>query len=134
MKTLVIIAMISLAASGYSFTSAPQQSKKQTVSKNKLQPTAHDFTYFRIHRQAKNVALGWGISSIEGVAGYAIERSYDGELFDVINQMPCNGTLKQDWKDLDVFPGYIYYRITCVMTDGSTHSTEVLSIRINSRG
>lgn len=133
MKTLVIFAVLLMATSGYSFTSAPEKSKDQSVSVSTSFQT-NDFTYFRIHRQAKNVALGWGISSLDGVADFAIERSYDGEFFDVVNQMPCNGSLKQSWKDENVFPGYIYYRVTCVMADGSTHSTEVLSIHINSRG
>lgn len=128
MKSLLIFAIASMAVSGASFITVPQ-SKEQTatISTNKT----HDFSFFRMHKQGKsNVVLNWGVTSIEGVSSFAVERSYDGDFFDVINQQGSNGQAKHTYKDENVFPGYIYYRVTCLMNDGTSHTTAVESIRI----
>lgn len=130
MKTLLIIAVTSMAVSGTSFIPAPQENKEQTASIS-TPSQVHDFSYFRLHRQGKgNVVLNWAVTSLDGVEGFAVERSYDGDFYEVISQTPCNGELKHSHKDQNIFPGYIYYRITCIMNDGSNHSTEVLTVRI----
>jgi hypothetical protein len=130
MKTLLLIAVTSMAVSGTSFIPAPQENKGQTASIS-TPSQSHDFSFFRIHRQGKgNVVLAWGVTSLNGVSGFSVERSYDGDFYDAINQVPCNGALKHDWKDENVFPGTINYRIACIMDDGSVHYSAVEQIRI----
>ena len=130
MKTLLIIAVTSMVVSGTSFIPAPQEIKEQTASIS-TPSQFHDFSYFRLHRQGKgNIVLNWGVTSLDGVSGFSVERSYDGEFFDAINQIPCNGELKHSCKDQNVFPGLISYRIACVMNDGSVHYSPVEQIRI----
>lgn len=134
MKTLVILAIFFMAASGFSFTSAPEKTADLPASVSASRP-ASDFSYFRAHRQGKRgVALAWGVTSAVNVDGFIIERSYDGDFFEVINQMSSNGSLKLNCKDENVFPGYIHYRVGCVMSDGSIHYTQVEIIRIVSHG
>jgi len=129
MKTLLIIAVTSMAVSGVSFL-PPTSTTNQDVKVISATQTS-EFGFFRIHRQGKgNVVLNWGITSLNGVSGFSVERSYDGDFFDAINQIPCNGELKHSCKDMNIFPGLIHYRIACVMDDGSVHYTQVETIRI----
>ena len=116
----------------------PFQVKNETVaSKATTYASAkvtHDFTYFRIHHQSKkNVVLNWGINTPAGVTCFNIERSYDGEFYDVISEVPCNNSVKFSWKDEGIYPGIIYYRVACNMNDGTTHYSEIETIRVVQR-
>ena len=132
MKKLFVFAVAFIAFTGFTFSGKNEKvaSKATTVA---AQP-AHDFTYFRIHHQSKkNVVLNWGIDTPAGVSHYSIERSYDGDFYDPINQVPCNNVVKFSWKDEGIYPGIIYYRIACNMNDGTTHYSEVETIRVVQR-
>lgn len=130
MKKLIVFAVAFISFTGFSF-SEENSNTGTTVKGQSLQET---FKYFRIHRQAKNVVLNWGLSSVQGVTGFIIERSYDGDFYDVINQLPSTTELKYTWKDLGVFPGVIYYRIGCIMPDGRVAYSQIETIRIVSHG
>ena len=133
MKKLFVFAVAFIAFTGFTFSG-----KNEKVA-NKATPSIaanaiHDFTFFRIHHQSKkNVVLDWGIDTPAGVSTFNIERSYDGDFYDVINQVPCNNAAKFSWKDEGIFPGVIYYRIACNMNDGTTHYSEVETIRVVQR-
>jgi len=131
MKKLFVFGLFYLAFTGYSFSGKPVSNSPAANSVKTFQSA---FDYFRIHRQAKNVVLNWGITSSAGVTGFILERSYDGEFFDVISEVPSNNTVKYSWKDLSVFPGTIYYRIGCMTTTGRVTYSEVEVIRIVQRG
>jgi len=96
-------------------------------------PTASSsFKSFRIHRQANGVALSWTPSTAD-VQQFVIERSYDGEFFETVNTVGCNGTAIHRYLDDNVFPGYIHYRIVAVHADGSTEASPIQMIRIVQR-
>lgn len=133
MKKLLVFAVAFIAFTGYSFTGMEKFPAKKSVAAAGV-AKQEMFRYFRIHRQAKNVVLNWGVTSPAGISSFILERSYDGDFFDAINQMPCNNAEKFSWKDLSVFPGYIYYRIACVMTDGTVSYSVVEVIRIVQHG
>lgn len=131
MKKLFVFAVAFIAFTGFTFSG-----KKESVSTNDSVKAniAHDFTYFRIHHQSKkNVVLNWGITTPAGVSSFKIERSYDGEFYDVINEPACNNSTRFSWKDEGIYPGLISYRIGCVMSDGSCHYSEVETIRVVQR-
>ena len=134
MKKLVVFAVALIAVTGFTFSGKNGKvanNATTSVSAN----AAHDFTYFRIHHQSKkNVVLNWGIDTPAGVTCFTIERSYDfGEYYDVISQVACNSAVKFSWKDEGIFPGVIYYRIACNMSDGSTHYSPIEEIRVVQR-
>jgi hypothetical protein len=131
MKKLFVFGLFYLAFTGYSFSYKPVSDLPSDKSVKTFQSA---FDYFRIHRQAKNVVLNWGITSSAGVTGFVLERSYDGENFDIIGEVPCNNAVKFSWKDMSVFPGIIYYRIGCMSTIGRVTYSEVEVIRIVQRG
>ena len=133
MKKLFVFAVAFIAFTGFTFSG-----KNDVVtSKSSASVTAnadHEFTYFRIHHQSKkNVVLNWGITTPAGVSSFRVERSYDGDFYDVINEPACNNATKFSWKDEGIFPGVIYYRIGCVMNDGTCHYSEIETIRVVQR-
>jgi hypothetical protein len=118
MKMLIFSAMLFIAASSFTTPVATKSTKA----------TYNCFNFFRAHRQAKNVELSWAVSTPD-VAQFVVESSYDGQYFNSIGQMNGNmGT--QKFKDMNVYPGYTYYRITAVKTDGSTETSGVEVVRI----
>jgi hypothetical protein len=133
MKKLFVFAMFYLAFTGFAFSDkqATPLSDNNSISALTAQQA---FGYFRIHRQAKNVVLNWSVTSPAGVTGFVVERSYDGEFFDVINEMPCNNATKFSWKDMSVFPGVIYYRIGYISETARVTYSDVEVIRIVQRG
>ena len=132
MKKLLVFAVAFIAFTGFTFSGKNEEVRYNASVDAK---SNHDFTYFRIHHQSKkNVVLNWGINSPAGVANFRVERSYDGEFYDVINEPACNNSTKFSWKDEGIYPGVIYYRIGCVMSDGSCHYSDVETIRVVQRG
>ena len=130
MKALLVfvLASISLTKSSSAKDSLVSSSKHSTVKQ--IKGIQEMFGYFRAHRQGKGISLNWSITSPINIAGFTIERSYDGDFYDVINQMNRGAALKFSWKDDFVFPGLIFYRIGCVMTDGSVQYSSIESVRI----
>src|SRR5688572_18374661 len=91
------------------------------------------FNYFRAHRQANGIAISWAVGTPD-VVQFKVERSYDGDFFDVINEMSCTGSGMHKFSDIDIFPGTIHYRITAVKADGSTEVSSTEMVRIVKRG
>ena len=135
MKTLISLTCIFMFIGNVSFTTELSTFKNDLLTVNANASTQESFGYFRAHRQGKaGVALTWGMSSASGAAYFTIERSYDGEFFDPIGNLPMNGSSRHNWKDNSIFPGYIHYRIVCVMVDGSEITSDVETVRIVQRG
>jgi hypothetical protein len=133
MKKLFVFAVAFIAFTGFTF-SGKNDVVVYKAAASVTASAAHDFTFFRIHHQSKkNVVLNWGIDSPAGVSCFTVERSYDGEFYDPINQVQCNNSVKFSWKDEGIYPGMIYYRIACNMNDGTTHYSDVESIRVVQR-
>jgi hypothetical protein len=133
MKKLFVFAVAFIAFTGFTFSGKNEAvtSKATTYAAANV---AHDFTYFRIHHQSKkNVVLNWGIDTPAGVTCFNVERSYDGDFYDVINEVACNNSVKFSWTDEGIFPGTIYYRIACNMNDGTTHYSAIETIRVVQR-
>jgi hypothetical protein len=133
MKKLFVFAVAFIAFTGFTFSGKNEKvaNKATTYASAKF---AHDFTYFRVHHQSKkNNVLDWGIDSPAGVTCFNVERSYDGDFYDVINVVACNNAVRFSWKDEGIFPGTIYYRIACNMNDGTTHYSDIETIRVVQR-
>lgn len=92
------------------------------------------FTHFNAHRAGKaNIELTWSVSSAD-VVQFSVERSYDGDFFENLSTPGFTGSASYKYKDVGVFPGVIYYRITAIKTDGSTECSSVESVRIVQHG
>ncbi len=95
--------------------------------------SAGPFDFFRAHRQGSGVSLLWATTST-GVIQFVIERSYDGEFFDVIGGMGYSGAKTYKFSDNNVYPGYIHYRITSVKSNGTKELSAIETVRIVQRG
>ncbi|MBB1284817.1 hypothetical protein HRH25_10585 [Flavisolibacter sp. BT320] len=121
MKTLTISAVLLLAAIvTSSFVLSHQAVAKEKASK------VQNVTSLRAHRQGKAIVLTWSAVNT-GVATFQVERSYDGEYFDVIQSVENTGARSYKIQD-DFAPGYIYYRICCVDTNGDEVSKSAVEV------
>ena len=120
--TLVFLAFITLTTSAVS-TQVPVTKSVESVS---------SFKFFRIHRQGNGVALSWEPTSTQ-VQHFLVERSYDGDYFEPVTNMACNGAGTHKFIDEGVYPGYIHYRVVAVNADNSTETSPVQMIRIVQR-
>lgn len=134
MKTLSCIVFFFILIGSTSLaTGIPVIKNNSPVIKTSL-PVPEMLSYFRAHRQGKGVTLNWGVSFNTTIAYYIIIRSYDGEFFDPVSQIPNEGSARLSWHDGSVFPGYIHYRVVCVLMDGTEIYSEIKTVRIVQHG
>lgn len=127
MKALVSYLAVAALIVASSFT-VSQQKKLNQQSVNSC------FARFNIHRAGKaNIELTWTVSSSD-VKEFAVERSYDGDFYDNVTNINFNGSSSYKSKDVGVFPGVIYYRVTALKADGTTECSPVETIRIMQHG
>jgi hypothetical protein len=133
MKTMIIMA--ALALSFHTVQAHDGLISKQPFSFEKVTAAApQGFGYFRIHRQAADVSLNWGIEDPSTVICFIIERSFDGSLFFELDEVSCSpGNPTYKYRDTGAFPGYLYYRIVARLANGTTVNSDVEMIRIVSR-
>lgn len=121
MKTLTLSALLLVAAIiTSSFVLSRQSTVKATISK------VQNVTSFRAHRQGKDITLTW--SAAGGVATFHVERSYDGEYFDVIGEIENTGARVYKFSDENVPPGNLYYRISSVDANGEEQSRSAVEV------
>ena len=129
-KTMSVFLFL-LVASGSSFAKTSQPSP--IVFASKKNHASIQFGMFLIHRQGKDVAMMWTVANPGQVAQYEILRSYDGEFFDTIKEMPGSNGSRCRYTDCGVYAGYIHYKVRAIMQDGSSVESDVETIRIVSR-
>ena len=134
MKTLSCILFSFLFIGSTSLATGIHTVKNNSPVIKTSPPVQEMLSYFRAHRQGKGVTLNWGMSFNTTIAYFIIERSYDGEFFDPVNQIPGDGSARLSWHDGSVFPGYIHYRVVCVMMDGTEFYSEIKTVRIVQHG
>ncbi len=122
--TFVFLLLVTLSPA----VATPVHSSSATVK-----PPSGSFSFFRVHRQGPGISLSWASAS-SNVVQFIIERSYDGDFFDVIGGIGCTGTNTHRFSDNDVFPGIIYYRVTAVKVDDTTESSAIETVRFVRRG
>ena len=129
-KLLLLIAFVSAGSFANANSENPvsnpgsYSAKKQVVT---------NFGKLQAHRQQQGVALTWTVLSTEGIAGYIIERSYDGFYFEEIAQVNSDPSARNRYNDSAVFPGFLYYRVIAIFEDGSSDTSETTVVRIVSR-
>ena len=127
MKTLPFIALFAVLIFSSSYVSSKIGNGAESTA------PAGTFKQFIVHRQGADVSLNWSVSAFT-VVEFKVERSYDGEFYETIGSMPCNGTTTHRFKDISVFPGTIYYRVSAVKADQSLEGSATESVRITKRG
>lgn len=131
MKAIIIGTALMLSAVLSSEASNGLSSNKfATVKPAAVQ---QEIGYFRIHRMKDDVALNWSITNPADVSCFSIERSFDGVNFYEIDEVGCDGSTTQKYRDNTAYPGYLYYRIKVKNNDGTSVTSATEMIRIVSR-
>lgn len=105
----------------------PTPSQSPVISAQNAPPSLS----FRAHRQGRHaVGLMWRFSGNSNVMSVQIQRSYDGEFFNPIFSCPGSNGVLCNWKDENVFPGVIYYRMDVTLLDGTVLHSSVEVVKI----
>ena len=129
-KSLLLFTLLSIGSLANANSGSPGiKSSSNSSNKNAVA----NFGKIDAHRQAQGVGLTWTVLSTEGIAGFIIERSYDGFYFEEIDQVTSDPSGRNRYNDSAVFPGYLYYRVTAIYEDGSSETSETTVVRIVSR-
>lgn len=111
-KLLLILVLAGMTPTANDNSSQNLNSERSVNNKQSL------FSYIRAHRQAKNIVINWGTSSISGVNRFVVYHSELGDFFDPIGEVYPNGDLKYTFKHELVFAGYHYYYVKAIMNGG----------------
>jgi hypothetical protein len=127
MKALVSYLAVAALIVASSFTSGNQKQLNQ-------QSVTSCFSRINVHRAGKaDIEVTWAVSE-SNITQFVVERSYDGDFYDNVTNVNFNGSSSYKTKDKGVFPGYIYYRVTAVKSDGTTECSPVETVRIVQHG
>jgi hypothetical protein len=127
MKALVSYLAVAALIVASSFT-VSQQKQLNQESVNSC------FARFNVHRAGRAATeLSWTVSSAD-ITQFVVERSYDGDYFENATTVDFNGSSSYRVKDSNVYPGYIFYRVTAVKSDGSTECSSVEKVLIAQHG
>lgn len=112
---------------------SPETGKINTSTYLLKETMAGNFVRLDAHRQQQGVGLSWTMLTSAGITGFVIERSYDGIYFEEIDQVGSEASGRNRYNDNAVYPGYIYYRVTAIMENGSVETSATVVVRIVSR-
>ena len=126
MKTITISTLLLVIAIATSSFVISRQQTTETSARVKNVNT------LRVHRQGKAVSLTWTVSG-GNAAQFHVERSYDGDFFETIASVECNGASRYTFKDDSAFPGTIYYRICTLNNDGTEEISAMEAVRLVQR-
>ena len=132
MKTKSVF-FIALLLTGFVANASSENPGIKTSINSANKKLVANFGRLQAHRQQQGVGLSWTVLSTEGVAGFVIERSYDGTYFEEIDQVNCEITGRHRYNDNAVYPGYLHYRVVAIMNDGTSETSETTVVRIVSR-
>jgi hypothetical protein len=123
MKTITLSALLLVASISLSSFVISNKITNATTS------TAKGPGMLRVHRQGSAISLTW--SNLANAVEYRIERSNDGEFFDIVDELPNNGNRSNNYKDASFFPGVLHYRVITINADGTEEpsNTEVINVR-----
>ncbi|HMJ48829.1 MAG TPA: hypothetical protein VK498_15965 [Ferruginibacter sp.] len=131
MKNVIFIATL-LSCAQVSATEPPIK-KSTTISQQQF---TGSFSFFRGHRQGKNITLTWGMSSNAGIDQFVVECTYEDPT-DPYSVWSTKGVVANTnlrsfkFEDVtDVYPGTMYYRIIAMSGNAPSVVSQIESIRI----
>ena len=107
--------------------------------KQSNQFTTAGFDFIRAHRQGKGATITWALSSGDGVVGFTVQRTYEDPtdpyaFWEDVGAVANNPSRSYKHTDASVFPGSINYRVVAQFADGTSATSEIVSIKIVSKG
>jgi hypothetical protein len=133
MKTKPMSALLCALIMGSTIQATPVARFPQFASQPVVCSAPADFGMFMAHRQGKGITLAWTMTAPGEVAYFSIQRSYDGDYFEPVEDVMGNGGNRYRYTDRNVFPGFIHYKVIAFYHDGSIMESPVETVRIVSR-
>jgi hypothetical protein len=133
MKTKPMSALLCALIMGMTSQAAPVVGVPQSPRQHVVLQAQADFGAFMAHRQGKGVTLAWSMTAPADVAYYSIQRSYDGEFFEPVDEVMGSGSARSRYTDRNVYPGIIHYKVVAFCNDGTIVESPVEIVRIVSR-
>ena len=132
MKTITLLAISALVF--FSIAAAPAPEKETSV-KN-VNKTFDGFSSLRTHRKGQGAEVTWSFSA-SGVSGFVVERTNEDpndpySVWVTVGSVPCDASRSYKCCDGSPFPGYINYRVTAVLNNGTTITSGVSTVHIAS--
>jgi len=133
MKTISILTISALVFFSIAATPAPE---KETPVKN-VNKAFDGFSSLRSHRQGKGAVISWSFTSASGVSGFIVQRTNEDpndpySVWVTVGSQACDASRSYKCCDESPFPGYINYRVTAVMNNGTTVTSGVSVVHIAS--
>ena len=92
--------------------------------------SAKVFKFLRIGQHNKDISLVWVVNAPNDVSWFTIERSDNGESFELISDAYCGPDSTYHFLDSSILSGTISYRIGADLKDGTSQYSDVEEIRI----
>ena len=136
MKRLILSVCITILGMVGNTLSAHSDKSETSVSfqRKTMTESAKVFKFLRILQHDKDISLVWAVNSPNDVSWFMIERSDNGESFELINDSYCGTDSTHHFLDSSILSGTIYYRVRADLKDGTTQYSEVEQIRIGKAG
>lgn len=138
MKTQLSAFAISVMIITTGISSTAENSVNPTINVKAGYVQGPVFTSFSTHRQGKGIALTWSVESTAGVVNFTIQKTYEDvtdpyAVWEDVTSLPEDGSRSYKFTDDNVFPGFISYRITATLIDGTTAQSGISTVQIVSR-
>jgi len=133
MKYLSVIILPCLLLTGFSpveVSPVVKDSRSQFLKTS----VEDQFSFMRCHRQGKKIAVTWGLDSEFDVDHYLIYHSDDGDFFNIVGEVPADGSRRYTFLHDYMFPGYHHYKVVAVMNSSPSVESIVDVVRIVSHG
>jgi len=113
----------------------PAASKNSVDTKLKAEYVQGVFTSFSTHRQGKGITLSWDVETSASVIIFSIQRTYEDvtdpyAVWEDISSLPADGSKFYRYTDDNVSPGFISYRISALLSDGTTEESGISTVQI----
>ena len=93
------------------------------------------FTGISASEEGKNVMVEWTVQNEINIAGYEVEKSFDGANFTKVNNTIATGanqaSVNYKWLDLNAQAGDQYYRIRSIDRSGKVQYSRIAKVNIN---
>jgi hypothetical protein len=133
-KLSLLAAIFSLLLSSW-ITPATSEKPFSVLSKKIDKKFNPDFAFFRTHRQGHGIMATWGLTTNQGVSGFVVQKTYEDpndpySNWEVICAVPCVPGRSFKHHDLNVFPGFISYRVIAYFLMGGSMMSSISTVHI----
>ena len=133
MKAFTILTISSLVFFSIAAAPAPE---KETPVKN-VNKAVDGFSTLRTHRKGKGAEITWSFTSSSGVSGFIVERTNEDpndpySVWVTVGSQACDASRSYNCCDESPFPGFVNYRVTAVLNNGTTIRSDVSVLHIAS--